>query len=178
MADQIRVDPVVGSIGVVISKALENKQIQHFFGAYNDHIIVIGIDFLSLAKELLLNIDLTGYDVNIKDGHLFVIKEKGTEQKEVEQVNIELMKKLNKIGVDAHAYVTTDSASVLVINLNDIALKILESTLEVAKGKIGNKMRNIRIKYGNDDKWGYMVVYKKNEKVKNEIKKDELFDLT
>jgi hypothetical protein len=177
MSDKIKVDPLIGSIGLVISKALENKGIEHVFGAYNEHTVVVGMDFLSLARQLLLDVDLTGYDVKVKDGHLFLIKETGTTQEEVQNVNTMLTQKLSRLGVDARAYITSDGASVLVLNLNDVALKILESTLEIAKAKVGNKMRNVRIRYGNDDKWGYMVVYRKNEKVKNEIKQDDLMDL-
>ncbi len=177
MSDKIRVDPVIGSIGLVISKALENKQIEHVFGAYNERVVVVGLDFFSLARQLLLDIDLTGYDVKVKDGHLFLIKEQGVSEEEVQKVNAMLTQKLSKLGVDARAYITSDGASVLVVNLNDVALKILESTLEVAKAKVGNKMRNVRVRYGNDDKWGYMVVYRKSEKVKSEIKQDELLDL-
>jgi hypothetical protein len=177
MGQEIRVDPMIGSIGVVISRALENKGIKHVFGAYSDRAIVIGLDFMSLTKQLLLDVDLTGYDVRVEDGHLFLIRSGGVSQEEVDKVNLELTRRLTKLGVDARAYITSDNASVLVANLNDVALKILESTLEIAKAKVGNKMRNVRVKYGNDGKWGYMVVYKKSEKVKDEIKKDELMDL-
>ncbi len=177
MSDKVKVDPLIGTIGLVISKALQNNGIEHVFGAYNEHVIVVGIDFLSLARQLLLDVDLTGYDVKVKDGHLFLIKEQGVSQEEVQNVNAMLTQKLTKLGVDARAYITSDGASVLVINLNDAVLKILETTLETAKAKVGNKMRNVRVRYGNDDKWGYMVVYRRNEKVKSEIKQDDLMDL-
>ncbi len=177
MSQGIKVDPLIGSIGIVISKALQNKGIEHVFGAYNERVMVVGVDFLSLSRQLLLDIDLTGYDVKVKDGHLFLVKEQGVSQEEVQNVNGMLAQRLSKLGIDARAYITSDGASVLVVNLNDVALKILGTTLEVAKAKVGNKMRNVRIRYGNDDKWGYMIIYRKSEKVKNEIKQDDLLDL-
>ncbi len=177
MTQDIKVDPLIASIGVVISKALGNKGIEHVFGAYSYYVVVVGLDFLSLSRQLLLDVDLTGYDVKVKDGHLFLVKGEGVSQEEVQNVNTMLAQRLSKLGVDAKAYVTSDGASVLVVNLNNVALKILETTLEIAKGKVGNKMRNTRIKYGNDDQWGYMVVYRKSEKTKDEIKKEDLMDL-
>ncbi len=178
MEQKLRVDPIVGNIGLVISKALTNKEITHVFGAVNETAVVIGVDFESLTRELLFNVDLTGYNVNIKDGHLFVFRDKEETKEEVDKVNLMIAQNLARFGINAKAYMTTDNVTVLVVNLNDIALKVLENTLEIAKGKLGNKLRNVRIKYGNDDKWGYMVVYKRGEKVKDVVKRDDLSDLT
>ena len=174
MVGQIKVDPVVGSIGTVLSKSLLNQHIAHEFGAYNEKTIVIGIKYDSIARLALEDVDMSKLTFKIKDGILFMMYKGSTEQSELEYVNKQVLRKLTSIGVDAKGFVSSDGETILTINLNDLALKILDITIEKAKIKLGSKMRLIRVKFAHDDKWGYMVVYKKGHEHKKDVNPEDL----
>jgi len=174
MASQIKVDPVVGSIGTVISKSLTNQGLRHEFGALNEKTVVIGIEYTFMVRMALEDLDMSHIKYKIKDGILFVIYEGGTNQQEVENINKQILKKMTSIGIDAKGYISSDGEAILTINLNDLALKILDIAVDKAKMKLGSKMRLIRVKFAHDDKWGYMVIYKKGHEHKSDVDPDDL----
>ena len=174
---QIKIDPIVGSIGTIIHRALDNQKIQHEFGALNEKAVIIGLKYDSLSKLSLEQVDLSKVKYKVKDGILFVIYEDKVTQEELNEVNNKILKKLAELGIDSHGYVTNDGEAIITVNLNDVSLKILDSAIERAKAKLGNKMRLIRVKFANDDTWGYMVIYKKGTHHKEEVKPDDLSEL-
>ena len=173
----IKIDPVVGSIGNVIHKALDNQGIDHEYGALTDKAVVVGIQYTSLIKLSLEEVDQTKIKYKLKEGILFIIYPNGASKEELDEINNKILKKLTKYDIDAHGYITTDGEAIVTVNLNDIALKILDVTIEKAKNKLGGKMRLIRVFFANDDTWGYMIVYRKGTKHKDDIKPDDLEDL-
>ena len=174
---QVKIDSVVGSIGTVIHKALVNQGIEHEFGALTDKAVVIGIKYESLIQIGLGEVDTKKIKYKLKDGVLFITYEDKVSKEELDEVNNRILKKLASYGIDTHGFVTNDGEAIITVDLNDIALKILDVTIEKAKNKLGGKMRLIRVKFANDDKWGYMIVYRKGTKHKEEVKPDDLEDL-
>ena len=174
---EIKVDSIVGSIGTVLHKALNNQGIEHEFGALDQKSVVIGIMYSSLVNLALEEINNNEVEAKIKEGILFIIYPKGASKEELDEVNNKILKKLTKYGIDAKGFVTTDGEAILTIDLNNIATKILDVTIEKAKMKLGGKMRLIRVLFAHDDKWGYLIVYRKGERKKVEIKPDDLSDL-
>ena len=173
----VRVDGVVASIGTAIHRALDNQKVQHEFGAVNERAVVIGVLYTSLIEIALKEVEKSRITWKLKDGVLFLVYPDGASPDELETVNSDIIRKMKAIGVDAQGYISNDGSAVLTVNLNDIALKILENAVDEAKKKLGGRMRLIRIKFINDDKWGYMLIYRRNERPAKKVDPGDLSHL-
>jgi hypothetical protein len=45
------------------------------------------------------------------------------------------------------------------VSLVDVVLRILEKTLQETKARASNHMRSLRVKFGSDDDYAYVVLY-------------------
>lgn len=173
----VKVDKVVGGIAEFIRRSLEKNGIEHVIGAVNERAVVIGIKFESIKKVVDEEVMGTRAKVKMKDGVLFLIWPEKVDRVEIENINRRILKRFAKMGIDAKGYILDDGESVVSIQLVSVVETILYSAIDVARQKISEKLRLIRVAVGHDDQWGYIVIYRRGEQVKKAVKPDEIEDL-
>jgi len=113
------------------------------------------------------------WEQKIKNGKLFLVGMKELVDEDVKVVNAKILSKLKKLGIDAEAYITDDGDAVVMVSLVDVILRILEKTLQETKARAGNHMRSLRVKFGNDDEYAYIVIYTKSSQKDTVLSKVE-----
>lgn len=162
--DKIRLSGSVAYVYKVFVTSLEKMGIKVVSGAINDKSVVVAIPFQEFSEQLTVDINKELWSVKVKNGKLFLVGMKELVDADLREVNNKILSKLKKMGIDSGAYVTDDGDAVVMVSLNDVILRILEKTLQETKTRAGNHMRSLRVQFGNDEKYGYVVIYMKSQK--------------
>ncbi|AOS58385.1 conserved lipothrixviral protein [Sulfolobus islandicus filamentous virus 2] len=176
---KVRLQGSVAYVFKVFTESLKKMEIDPVAGAINEKTALVAVKYKHFAEKITAEINKELWNMKIKDGKLFLVGMKELVDEDLREVNSKILSKLKKFGIDAGAYVTDDGDAVIMVSLNDVIIRILEKTLQETKARAGNHMRNLRVKFGNDDKYAYTVIYSRNSKnesvVKNveEVLKDE-----
>ncbi|CAJ31588.1 hypothetical protein AFV6_gp34 [Betalipothrixvirus pozzuoliense] len=162
--DKIRLLGSVAYVYKVFVSSLENMGIKVVSGALNEKSVVVAIPFQEFSEQLTADINKELWSVKIKNGKLFLVGMKELVDADLKEVNNKILSKLKKMGIDSTAYITDDGDAVVMVSLSDVILRILEKTLQETKTRAGNHMRSLRVQFGNDEKYGYVVIYMKSQR--------------
>lgn len=171
--DKIKLTGSVAYVFKVYSTSLEKMGIKVISGAINEKSVAIAIPYDEFANDLTSEINKEIWQMKVKNGKMFLVGMKELVDEDLRDVNSKILSKLKKIGIDSGAYITDDGDAVIMVSLNDVILRILEKTLQETKARAGNHMRSLRVKFGNDEKYGYIIIYMKSQKTDSVTKKIE-----
>ena len=157
--DKIKLKGSVAYVYKVFVESLKKAGIETVSGALSENAVVVGVPFNKFADLITAEINKDIWEHKIKNGKLFLIGMKELVDEDIKTVNNKLLSKLKKIGIDASAYITDDGDAVVMVSLIDVILRILEKTLQETKARASNHMRALRVKFGNDDDYAYIVIY-------------------
>lgn len=170
---KVRLQGSVAYVFKVFTESLKKMSLNPVSGAINERSAVIAVKYKCFAEKITTDINKELWNMKIKEGKLFLVGMKELVDEDLKEVNSKILSKLKKFGIDTGAYITDDGDAVLMISLNDVIIRILEKTLQETKNRAGNHMRNLRVKFGNDDKYAYIVIYSRNSKNENMTKEIE-----
>ena len=171
--DKIKLKGSVAYVYKVFIESLKKAGIDTTSGALSENAVVVGVPFNKFSNLITAEINKEVWEQKMKDGKLFLIGMKELVDEDVKVVNAKILSKLKKLGIDAGAYVTDDGDAVVMVSLVDVILRILEKTLQETKARASNHMRALRVKFGSDDKYAYIVIYTKSSKKDTVISKIE-----
>jgi len=157
--DKLKLKGSVAYVYKVFIESLKKAGIETVSGALNENSVVIGVPFSKFADLITTEINKNIWEQKIRNGKLFLVGMKELVDEDVKTVNAKILSRLKKVGVDASAYITDDGDAVIMVSLIDVILRILEKTLKETKARAGNHMRSLRVKFGNDDDYAYIVIY-------------------
>jgi hypothetical protein len=157
--DRIKLKGSVAYVYKVFVESLKKAGIETVSGALNENAVVVGVPFGRFAELITAEINKEVWEQKVKNGKLFLIGMKELVDEDVKQVNSKLLSKLKKLGIDAGAYITDDGDAVVMVSLVDVIWRILEKTLQETKARAGSHMRTLRVKFGNDNEYAYIVIY-------------------
>jgi len=160
--DKVKLKGSVAYVYKVFVESLKKVGIETTSGALNDSAVVVGVPFNKFADLITTEINKEIWEQKVKNGKLFLIGMKELVDEDIKTVNSKILSKLKKLGIDAGAYITDDGDAVIMVSLVDVILRILEKTLQETKARAGNHMRALRVKFGNDDEYTYIVIYTKS----------------
>ncbi|ACB37265.1 hypothetical protein AFV9_gp31 [Betalipothrixvirus uzonense] len=171
--DKVKLLGSVAYVFKVFVESLKKLGINPISGAINEKSVVIAIDYEQLANKLTEDINKEIWELKLKNGKMFLVGMKELVDEDLKEVNSKILAKLKKLGIDSGAYITDDGDAVIMVSLSDVVLRILEKTLQETKMRAGNHMRNLRVKFGNDEKYGYIVLYVRSQKADSITRKIE-----
>jgi hypothetical protein len=146
----------------VFIESLKKAGIETTSGALNESAVVVGVPFIKFAELVTAEINKEVWEQKIKNGKLFLVGMKELVDEDIKQVNSKLLSKLKKLGIDAGAYITDDGDAVVMVSLVDVIWRILEKTLQETKARASSHMRTLRVKFGSDNEYAYIVIYTKS----------------
>lgn len=170
---KVKLTGSVAYVYKVFIESLRKMGLEPVGGALDERSVVVAIKYSCFAEKITSDINKELWSVKIKDGKMFLVGMKELVDEDLREVNTKILGKLKKFGIDAGAYVTDDGDAVIMVSLNDVILRILEKTLQETKNRAGNHLRNLRVKFGNDDKYAYILIYSKNSSSPSLIKEVE-----
>jgi len=162
--DKVKLKGSVAYVYKVFIESLKKAGIETISGALSENAVVVGVPFNKFADLITAEINKEVWEQKIKNGKLFLVGMKELVDEDVKTVNAKILSKLKKLGIDAGAYVTDDGDAVVMVSLVDVVLRILEKTLQETKARASNHMRALRVKFGSDDKYAYIVIYMRSAK--------------
>jgi len=162
--DKVKLKGSVAYVYKVFIESLKKAGIETVSGALSENAVVVGVPFNKFAELITAEINKDVWEQKIKNGKLFLVGMKELVDEDVKTVNAKILSRLKKIGIDAGAYVTDDGDAVVMVSLIDVVLRILEKTLQETKARASNHMRSLRVKFGNDDNYAYIVIYTRSAK--------------
>jgi len=160
--DKVKLKGSVAYVYKVFIESLKKAGIETISGALNESAVVVGVPFIKFADLITAEVNKDMWEQKIKNGRLFLVGMKELVDEDVKTVNSKILSRLKKMGIDAEAYITDDGDAVVMVSLVDVILRILEKTLQETKARAGNHMRSLRVKFGNDDEYAYIVIYTKS----------------
>ena len=160
--DKVKLKGSVAYVYKVFIESLKKAGIETVSGALNENAVVVGVPFNKFAELITAEINKDVWEQKIKNGKLFLVGMKELEDEDVKVVNAKILSKLKKLGIDTEAYVTDDGNAIVMVSLVDVILRILEKTLQETKARASNHMRSLRVKFGSDDDYAYIVIYTKS----------------
>jgi hypothetical protein len=162
--DKVKLKGSVAYVYKVFIESLKKAGIETTSGALNENAVVVGVPFYKFAELITTEINKEVWEQKIKNGKLFLVGMKELVDEDIKQVNSKILSKLKKLGIDAGAYITDDGNAVVMVSLVDVIWRILEKTLQETKMRAGSHMRTLRVKFGNDDEYAYIVIYTRSAK--------------
>ncbi len=171
--EKVKLNSYIAYIYNVLSASIEKMGIKVEAMALNENTLVMGIRYQTLADYITYEVDKTKWQIKIHEGYLYV-KGSSSAQEEVQKVNDEVLSKIRKMGIEAGAYLTTDNDTIISIHLEGIIYYILQDVLTKARAKIGQHLRNIRVKFGTIDDFSYIVLYRKGTTMSESKEKSEI----
>jgi len=162
--DKVKLKGSVAYVYKVFIESLKKAGIETTSGALSENAVVVAVPFNKFADLITAEINKEVWEQKIKNGKLFLVGMKELVDEDVKTVNAKILSKLKKLGIDAGAYVTDDGDAVVMVSLVDVVLRILEKTLQETKARASNHMRALRVKFGSDDKYAYIVIYMRSAK--------------
>jgi len=171
--DKVKLKGSVAYVYKVFIESLKKAGIETVSGALSENAVVVAVPFKKFAELITAEINKDVWEQKIKNGKLFLVGMKELVDEDVKVVNAKILSKLKKVGIDASAYVTDDGDAVVMVSIVDVILRILEKTLQETKARASNHMRALRVKFGNDDKYAYIVIYTKSSKKDTMVSKIE-----
>jgi len=162
--DKVKLKGSVAYVYKVFIESLKKAGIETVSGALNENAVVIGVPFNKFAELITTEINKEVWEQKVKNGKLFLVGMKELVDEDIKQVNSKLLSKLKKLGIDASAYITDDGDAVVMVSLVDVILRILEKTLQETKMRASSHMRTLRVKFGSDDEYAYIVIYTRSAK--------------
>jgi len=160
--DKIKLKGSVAYVYKVFIESLKKAGIETVSGALSENAVVIGVPFNKFTELITAEINKDVWEQKIKNGKLFLVGMKELVDEDVKVVNAKILSKLKKLGIDTEAYVTDDGNAIVMVSLVDVILRILEKTLQETKARASNHMRSLRVKFGSDDDYAYIVIYTKS----------------
>jgi len=171
--DKVKLKGSVAYVYKVFIESLKKAGIETVSGALSENAVAIGVPFDKFAEIITAEVNKEVWGQKIKNGKLFLVGMKELVDEDVKVVNAKILSKLKKLGIDAEAYITDDGDAVVMVSLVDVILRILEKTLQETKARAGNHMRALRVKFGNDDEYAYIVIYTKSSQKDTVLSKIE-----
>jgi len=162
--DKVKLKGSVAYVYKVFIESLKKAGIETVSGALNESAVVIGVSFNKFTELITTEINTEVWERKVKNGKLFLVGMKELVDEDIKTVNAKILSKLKKVGIDAGAYITDDGDAVVMVSLVDVIWRILEKTLQETKARAGNHMRTLRVKFGNDDEYAYIVIYTRSAK--------------
>ena len=160
--DKVKLKGSVAYVYKVFVESLKKAGIETISGALNENAVVVGVPFSKFAELITAEINKEVWEQKIKNGKLFLVGMKELVDEDVKVVNAKILSRLKKLGIDADAYITDDGDAVVMVSLVDVILRILEKTLQETKARASNHMRALRVKFGSDEDYAYIVIYTKS----------------
>jgi len=157
--EKVKLKGSIAYVYKVFVESLKKAGIETTSGALSENAVVVGVPFIRFVDLLTGEINKDVWEQKIKNGKLFLVGMKELVDEDIKQVNAKILSKLKKLGIDTGAYVTDDGDAVVMVSLVDVVLRILEKTLQETKARAGNHMRALRVKFGNDNDYAYIVIY-------------------
>ncbi|PSO06371.1 hypothetical protein B9Q04_16420 [Candidatus Marsarchaeota G2 archaeon BE_D] len=157
--DKVKLKGSIAYVYKVFVESLNKTGIETAGGALNENTVVVGVPLKSFVKMITMDVNKEVWELKIKNGKMFLIGTKELVDEDVKKVNTQILSKLKKLGVEADAHVTDDGDAVVMVSLVDVVLRILEKTLQETKARASNHMRSLRVKFGSDDDYAYVVLY-------------------
>jgi len=162
--DKVKLKGSVAYVYKVFVESLKKAGIETISGALNESAVVVGVPFNRFADLITGEINKEVWEQKVKNGKLFLVGMRELVDEDIKTVNTKILSKLKKLGIDAGAYITDDGDAVLMVSLIDVIWRILEKTLQETKARAGNHMRTLRVKFGNDNEYAYIVIYTRSAK--------------
>ena len=162
--DKVKLKGSVAYVYKVFVESLKKAGIETISGALNENAVVVGVPFNKFTDLITTEINTEVWERKIKNGKLFLVGMKELVDEDIKTVNTKILSKLKKLGIDAGAYITDDGDAVIMVSLVDVIWRILEKTLQETKARAGNHMRTLRVKFGNDNEYAYIVIYTRSVK--------------
>jgi len=162
--DKVKLKGSVAYVYKVFVESLKKAGIETISGALNGNAVVVGVPFNRFSELITTEINKEVWERKIKNGKLFLVGMKELVDEDIKTVNTKILSKLKKLGIDAGAYITDDGDAVIMVSLVDVIWRILEKTLQETKARAGNHMRTLRVKFGNDNEYAYIVIYTRSVK--------------
>ena len=171
--DKVKLKGSVAYVYKVFVESLKKAGIETISGALNENAVVVGVPFGKFASLITAEVNKEVWEQKIKNGKLFLVGMKELVDEDVKVVNAKILSRLKKLGIDADAYITDDGDAVVMVSLVDVILRILEKTLQETKARASNHMRALRVKFGSDDDYAYVVIYTKSSQKDTVLEKVE-----
>jgi len=162
--DKVKLKGSVAYVYKVFVESLKKAGIETISGALNENAVVVGVPFYKFADLITTEINKEIWEQKVKNGKLFLVGMRELVDEDIKTVNTKILSKLKKLGIDAGAYITDDGDAVIMVSLIDVIWRILEKTLQETKMRAGNHMRTLRVKFGNDNEYAYIVIYTRSAK--------------
>jgi len=171
--DKVKLKGSVAYVYKVFTESLKKAGIETVSGALSENAVVVGVPFDKFASLITAEINKEVWEQKIKNGKLFLVGMKELVDEDVKVVNTKILSRLKKLGIDSDAYITDDGDAVVMVSLVDVILRILEKTLQETKARASNHMRSLRVKFGNDDDYAYIVIYTRSSQKDTVLSKIE-----
>ena len=171
--DKVKLKGSVAYVYKVFIESLKKAGIETVSGALSENAVVVGVPFDKFASLITAEINKEVWEQKIKNGKLFFVGMKELVDEDVKVVNAKILSRLKKVGIDASAYITDDGDAVIMVSLVDVILRILEKTLQETKARASNHMRALRVKFGSDDDYAYIVIYTRSSQKDTVLSKVE-----
>ncbi len=160
--NKVKLKGSVAYVYKVFIESLKKAGIETVSGALSENAVVVGVPFNKFTNLITTEINKDVWEQKIKNGKLFLVGMRELVDEDVKTVNAKILSKLKRLGIDTGAYITDDGDAVIMLSLVDVILRILEKTLQETKARAGNHMRAMRVKFGNDNDYAYIVIYTKS----------------
>jgi len=162
--DKVKLKGSVAYVYKVFVESLKKAGIETMSGALSENAVVVGVPFYKFADLITTEVNKEIWEQKVKNGKLFLVGMRELVDEDIKTVNTKILSKLKKLGIDAGAYITDDGDAVIMVSLVDVIWRILEKTLQETKTRAGNHMRTLRVKFGSDDEYAYIVIYTRSAK--------------
>lgn len=156
----------------VLQTSLEKMGVSVEAGALDESNLVIAINYDTLAEQITENVNKNVWKLKIKDGVMYLLAPKEVIDEDIREVNEKILSKLRNMGVDAHVEISQEGDALVQVNLEDVALKILQNAIEETRKRAGDRMRRLRVEYASIENYTYILLYEKGKKIKT--KEDKL----
>jgi len=160
--DKVKLKGSIAYVYKVFVESLKKANIETTSGALSENAVVVGVPFNKFVDLITGEINKEVWEQKVKNGKLFLVGIRELVDEDIKTVNAKILSKLKKLGIDTGAYVTDDGDAVVMVSLIDVIWRILEKTLQETKARAGSHMRSLRVKFGNDDDYAYVVIYTKS----------------
>jgi len=160
--EKVKLKGSIAYVYKVFVESLKKAGIETVSGALSENAVVVGVPFNKFTNLITTEINKDVWEQKIKNGKLFLVGMRELVDEDIKTVNAKILSKLKKLGIDTGAYITDDGDAVIMLSLVDVILRILEKTLQETKARAGNHMRAMRVKFGNDNDYAYIVIYTKS----------------
>lgn len=160
--------PLAYFVKVFVS-ALEELGLQGAVHQVDYYTVLVVVDYHSLSLLLTQEIDKYRWRIELKNGIMRVVGDKDAVDADVKDVNEKILYRLRKLGVSSEAVLENAEVPVIIVSLEDVALKVLQKVFEETSKRKSDISRLVKAEYGSLENYTYILLYEKLVR-KNKLK--------